>query len=307
MIALPALAWLVWRRHELLRDAWLPLIGLMVGSLPWLVSNVRHEWWSLRAPPPGGSAIDRIHNLVSSTLPTALGARLPFTLDWVGGALLGPCLYGAMLAAIGWTLVRRRTQLGPLVPVLVAFPVFYAVLPYTWLTVEPRYLVVLGPVLALALVAAGGTPRRGMAIACALAVMSAAGVALLDRRDVSAVATGGGVPVPKDIDGVLDTLERHRVRHAFADYWIAWRLVFESDERIIAVPGEGPRVRDPRRPYDPGEQGRYPPFYEESIADPRAAYVFAVGSSREPHLRPRLLAAGYRPLRAGEFVVYVRP
>ena len=39
-----------------------------------------------RHPPRGGSVVDSIHNLVAATLPTALGARVPFTLEWVGGA-----------------------------------------------------------------------------------------------------------------------------------------------------------------------------------------------------------------------------
>jgi hypothetical protein len=42
------------------------------------------------------------------------------------------------------------------------------------------------------------------------------------------------------------------------------------------------------------------------VADPNAAYVFLARSSRESRLRPRLLAAGYRPLRTAEFVVYVK-
>ena len=103
-----------------------------------------------------GRSVRRVHNLLASTLPTALGARLPFTLEWVGGAVVGACLYGALLAAIVWTLVRRRTELGPLVPILATFPLFYALSPYTWLITEPRYLVLLGPLFALVLVAAGG-------------------------------------------------------------------------------------------------------------------------------------------------------
>ena len=81
--------------------------------------------------------------------------------------------------------VRQRARLGPIVPVLVAFPVFYALSPYSWFNVEPRYLVLLGPLLALVVVAAGGTAGRGAAIACALALISAVGVALLERRDVA--------------------------------------------------------------------------------------------------------------------------
>ena len=50
-----------------------------------------------------------------------------------------------------------------------------------------------------------------------------------------------------------------------------------------------------------------PPFYRAVLADPDAAYVFLAGTEREPRLRSRLLAAGYRRLRTGDFIVYVRP
>ena len=299
VLALPAVAWLVWQRRELLRDAWLVLGAALLGALPWLVSNVRHDWWSLETPPRGGSVADSIHNLFAATLPTALGARVPFTLEWVGGAFVGALLYAVLLTMIVWTAVRRRKRLGPLVPVLAAFPVFYAASPFAWVTAEPRYLVMLGPVLALVVVAAGGTARRSVAIACALAALSAVGIALLDRRDAPA-AYSDGVAVPADIGPLLRTLEDRGVRHVLADYWIAWRIVFESDEEIIAAKGEG-RLRRGAE-----EQGRHPAFYRAAVADPNAAYVFLAGSEREPRLRARLLGAGYRPLRTGDFVVYLR-
>jgi hypothetical protein len=308
VVALPAVGWLLWRRRELLRSAWMVIAAAVVGALPWLVANVRSNWHSLDTPPRGGSLADSVHNLLASTLPTALGARLPFTLEWVGGALVGGCLYAVFLVAIAWTLVRLRTRLGPIVPVLVTFPVFYALSPYSWLNVEPRYLVLVGPLLALVVVAAGGTAGRAAAIACALAALSAVGVGLLDRREVAS-AYSDGIAVPASIDPLLRTLEAKRVRHVFADYWIAWRIVFQTGEQIIAVKSQGPlpRAGVRREPRDPGERGRYPPFYRSVSADPDAAYVFLTGTERERRLRPQLLAAGYRRLRTGDFVVYVRP
>jgi len=308
VLAVPALAWLFWRRRHMLGQAWLAGAAAIIGSLPWIVSNVRHDWFSFRVPRPESSVADRFHNLVVTTFPSALGPRLPFTLEWVGGAFVGGCLYAALLAAIVWTVVNRRTQLGPLLPVLVAFPAFYVISPYAWLITEPRYLVLLGPALALVLVAAGGTPGRSAGIACVLASLTAVGVGLLIRQDV-ALAHSDGVAVPSDLGPLLRTLEAHDVRHAYADYWIAWRVVFESREKIIAVPGRG-RVLGAasgsgRR--DPGEAGRYPPYYRAVTASPTAAYVFMAGSPREDESRRRLLAAGYRRLRTADFVVYVRP
>ncbi len=307
LLAAPALGWLVWQRRDVLRDAWLTLGAAVVGALPWLVSNATHDWYSFTSAPPGSTIWDRTHNLAVATLPTALGARLPFTLDWVGGRFVGAALYVLILAALVWTLLRQRTRLGPLLPVLVCFPAFYAISPYASLNTEPRYLVLLGPVLALLVVAAGGTPRRSAALACALAALSAIGIGQLLRSEF-AFAYPEGVAVPADIDPLLRTLEARNVRHAYADYWIAWRIVFETDERIIVVPGAGEPLEPARRSGAPdaGEQGRYPPFHQRVAASPNPAYVFLAQGNREAQARSRLLAAGYRRLQVAEFVVYLR-
>ena len=42
------------------------------------------------------------------------------------------------------------------------------------------------------------------------------------------------------------------------------------------------------------------------MVDPDAAYVFLAGGLQEARLRPLLLDAGYRRLRTGDFVVYLR-
>ena len=132
------------------------------------------DWYSLDTPPRGGSLVDSVHNLLVSTLPTALGARLPFTLEWVGGAVVGACLYA--MSFYGDRLDARspaHAARDQSCRCSSAFPVFYALSPYSWFNIEPRYLVLVGPLLALVVVAAGGTAGRSAAIACALALLSA--------------------------------------------------------------------------------------------------------------------------------------
>lgn len=307
LLALPAIGWLVWRRRESLQDAPLVLAAAVIGALPWLVANATHDWYSLGLGPGGGIPPDRLHNLAVATLPTALGARLPFTLDWLGGAVAGLVVYLGLLGVVGWALLRQRRRLGPLFAVLALFPLFYAASPYASLNTEPRYLVLLGPVLALLAAAAPGGKRGAAALACALAAFSVAGIAMLGREQV-AFAYQEGVAVPADIDPLLRTLEENGVRHAFAEYWIAWRICFESDERIIAVqPGARRFIRDGARvvPVD-GELGRYPPFYRRALADEDAAYVFLAGGNLEPTVRPLLGETRYRRLTFDGFVVYVR-
>ena len=84
------------------------------------------------------------------------------------------------------------------------------------------------------------------------------------------------------------------MRHVFAGYWIAWRIVFESDEQIIAVPAAAALLTTAaeRERRDPGEAGRYPAFYRSRGDKPAAAYVFLAGSAREHRSRRRLARRG---------------
>src|SRR5206468_3699382 len=45
-VIVPALAWLTIRRPRIWLRAWIAVPGLVLGALPWLISNLRHDWWS---------------------------------------------------------------------------------------------------------------------------------------------------------------------------------------------------------------------------------------------------------------------
>ena len=141
----------------------------MLGALPWLVANLRHDWFSFSFAPGGGTYLSRFRGFFTATLPMILDLRVPFSLDWA----LGPVLSGLLLvAALGWVAylaLRRRDRLGPLLAVTLAFPFLYAASSFTWLVEEPRYLVLLLPVLALLLSEGMRRPRVaavGLAAAC---------------------------------------------------------------------------------------------------------------------------------------------
>jgi hypothetical protein len=75
-----------------------------------------------------------------------------------------------------------------------------------------------------------------------------------------------------------------------ANYWIAYRITFESDEHVIA---------------SPSGFWRYKPYRDAVAADPRPARVFLEGSAVERRERPGLLRRGYERIRADGFAVYV--
>ena len=61
----------------------------VVGALPWLLGNLRHDWYSLHPGANEGRWTNHVHNLVVSTLPEALGLRLAWSFEWLGAAFVG--------------------------------------------------------------------------------------------------------------------------------------------------------------------------------------------------------------------------
>jgi hypothetical protein len=212
---------------------------------------------------------------------------LPYTLDWTPGRAVGIAVVVLALSAFVAVLVRRPTRLEPLLVVGVAFPFLYAASSFTFFVDEPRYLVFLAPVPAL-LVGAGlvrlGLIPAVVALGCA-GTLSAVGLVQIEHQ-----GRYSPLRVPSDIQPVLDALEAHHVDHVLANYWIAYRITFESRERIVA---------------SPSGFWRYRPYHDAVAADPRPGRVFLTGSRNEREARRSLVRDGYERLPVDGFVVYV--
>jgi hypothetical protein len=312
IVALPALGWLVWRRRSVLRGWPLVLPAAVVGALPWLLGNLRHDWYSLHPGRNEGPWSAHLHNLVVSTLPQALGLRLPWSFEWLGGAVVGYLLYAALAAGFVLLLVRRQRQprLTPLLLIVLAFPVFYFISPYTWLQSEPRYLTLVMPVFALLAASALTKPAYALAAVVFAAALSAAGLVELQRHHVAPFRTEG-VAVPADLTPALDTLRNHHIGYAFASYWIAWRITFESDLRIVGAKSSyaHPFVRHRLvYPGDPSNDlGIDPMYYREAEHHRDVAHVFVLGGDVEPRVGGLLRRTGYRRLVSGSFAIWLPP
>jgi hypothetical protein len=290
LLALPALVWLALRRPQAYRLAPYALPGLVAGASPWLAWNVRHGWNAVVPESTAGAGstyLERFGDLFAIVLPTWLGLREPYTLAWVPGRAAGVALLVLALGLLMFLCVRFRREAEPLLLALAAFPFLYAASTFTYFVDEPRYLVFLAPVPAL-LAGAGLARTTPLAAAAALALAVAASVVGLARLE----REGRYAPlrVPSDLGPVLETLERNGVRHVRANYWIAYRITFESEERVIA---------------SPDGFWRYYPYHQAVSVDPRPGRVFLSGSARGRREQPRLIEAGYRRLSVDGFVVYV--
>jgi hypothetical protein len=245
-----------------------------------------------------------------ATLPQALGLRLAWSFEWLGGPVVGYLLYAALAAGFLVLLLRRPPQLAPLLLVVVVFPVFYFVSPYTWLNTEPRYLTLVMPVFALLAAAALTKPAYVVAAVLCAAALSTAGLVELHRHDVAAFRTEG-TAVPADLSPVLATLRSNHIGYAFASYWVSWRITFESDVRIVGAKANyvHPFARNGRvHPGDPlGDLGTDARYYLEADRHRDVAHVFVRGGDLEPHARALLRRTGYRRVVSGDFAVWLPP
>ena len=124
-VALPVIGWTIWRRPRVLRHAWAAAGAVVLGALPWLVWNARHDWASLNALPGGSTYWHRIRVFVSPLLPMMAGVRVPYSQKSIlGPGALADLLFLALLALFAFGAVtafrRRRTSDASLLYVVAA-------------------------------------------------------------------------------------------------------------------------------------------------------------------------------------------
>ncbi|MDQ3757348.1 MAG: glycosyltransferase family 39 protein [Actinomycetota bacterium] len=217
----PVAVWVLLRARHLLRP--LALFGLpaaVVGAAPWVFVNLRDGLVSLTPPPlpPGaaGTYASRLDVFVDRGLPMALGLRIPWSEQWVPH---GEWLYVVVLVALIGGLAWRRAPLVVWVGLLV-FPFVHPLSPLSNYVGEGRYFVYYVPFLTLALAAA---VRHRIALALLVVVLAGSTVYAVDKIK----------PVQDDYAPLIEDLDRRGIRAAYADYWIGYRLMFESEERIV--------------------------------------------------------------------------
>jgi len=137
--------------------------------------------------------------------------------------------------------------------------------------------------------------------------LSIAGLAVMEREDRWA-PQAPDVRVPASIAPLLHTLDRLRVDRAFANYWLAYRITFATNERIVAAPsGRLALLPSGLVTEVDTETSRYPPYERLVHSRRRVAHIYLAGSSSEGADRSVLEQAGYRRLTVDRFVVYVPP
>ena len=322
-VAVGVVLWTLWRQPTWLRHVWVTALLAVVGALPSIVWNFRNDWGSFESTIENTTSYaHRLRIFVSPLLGMLLGLRTPYTQERLLPTVLTLLAYGALavLFVVGAYRARRRAA-SLLYVVAAVFPFVYATAPQTLFSSEPRYLLVLSPVVCLLVAQLATTYWRGVAVLGAALAISVATLARIQTYEEN-------VPpqppkAPRDLGPLAETLDRLDLDRVYADFWLSYRLTFETDERIVAAQSKlervavvGGRVLASRHPFS-----RYRPFERTVEAAPRRGFVFfrdslEQGADRTPGApaaaRVRQLSAlseelrehGYRRVDVGPFAVY---
>jgi hypothetical protein len=261
------------------RAAWLGVAAFLVGSLPFWLYNLTHDWATFVT---GARFQGRIAGLETARilfvelLPVVLGVRagtdqpahLPGPLAWtipvvVGGAVA--LLLGRVVMGLG-RLRRDVARAGETV-LLIGIGVTLGVIWYGGYIRVPRYLLPLMPLLALVLARAAQLTWRWTRVGTIVwvaAYLLAVGVDL--APDVTALRPERRARYARERAAdarLFDFLRAQALRETYAfDYWLAPRLTFDAGADIVVA-----------QPFN----DRYPPHTHAVDRAARPAYVVQAG------------------------------
>ncbi len=228
-----------------------------VGSAPWWVFNLQHDWAALafyvaRGDTPGyaGNGVPQgsyqglgfgLFSLFVLGLPTVIGMRFPWEPAFFA-PVIGAALVVVDLVALIRLLRRGRQALKPDARALILgmIAIFILIFLVSKFSIDPTgryFLPLLLPFgIVLGTLVDGLRPRRLLQIAVVALV-----VGYYAAGQISAARVQPGLTtqfnlethIPNDDDqALIDWLDAHHLSTGYTSYWIAFRIAFLSQERI---------------------------------------------------------------------------
>jgi hypothetical protein len=285
--AVPGLAWL---GFQLRRDLWRLVLSApfaVLGAVPWLYWNIHNNWNALV---PTSHQFDKgywgnIRVLFRHGLPVALGLNV--IERWIVPVVFPAVYVGiVVLGTIG--LVVRRSKPWLLILVAVAFPLLWGAFPISGVIGEGRYVMFILPAVVLLLMYAARHPALQVLLLVAALAVSVDGV---HRIRCCTSPPAPDVAMPRHTGPLIAALDAHHVADFESNYWIVYRVAFETNERIVGTPQSFKR---------------WPPYDRAVAADPHVTAVFVARSRQAQIYQLGLtrLGIGFKRFRAGDFVVY---
>jgi hypothetical protein len=282
-LLVPAVLWSAPALWRLGRRLGAVVLGCIVGAWPAIAFGAAHGWSNLFLPHGDGSAMARFGprfvQFFQVELPIFLDLRVEGTLSWINplvGIVTTVMVFGGFCALVVVVARGRARRCRLPVLTLLLLPLLYALNCDANYVGQGRYVLV-GMSMAALLVGVGlenggrtlarrvRWPRAEILWATALVVLALVGSVTLGREPGTLIVglNAPDVPMPANDAGARALLLRHHVDDAFADYWIAYRLTFETNESSLITPTF----------YD-----RYRPLAREVDASRDPAYLFVSSS-----------------------------
>lgn len=272
-------------------------LAFIVGGLPFWVYNLNHSFVSFKMFGGGAERWDNLVGFISSALPIILGGRRFWHTEdyFYGSASLAFLLFGILACVLIYhrrraifALVKLQRVEAPelLMVFLVATASVFVLSSFGSLYTAPRYLLPAYPVLyvlvGVSLSAIWGRSRASASI-CAFAVLF---------FNLSSYYWGGrsvpgepvvfqGERVQRDHGALLDWLYSHDYKWVRTNYWIGYRLAFETGERVKFLI------------FQPPHQVRLPEYERVGEALPLSDTPYLLTPLQSPSVERGLAALGY--------------
>jgi 4-amino-4-deoxy-L-arabinose transferase-like glycosyltransferase len=224
-------------------------LSFLLGSLPWWIANLKNGWLSLKmhelTTVPVSDLPVQFLRFFSKAVPVLFGARSSYNAtETVFGAIVALTIFVVPLVlTVVWIArtgiqteegirskeVRESRVLLLLLILIFSMHVFTSLNERTYLA-DPRFLfpiyVPFSLILGFWIVRIARTKRWPLALAAGLAVVGFHTVMFAKTEDQEHWPTTGSV-LP-----LVRALEERGLHDVYTGYWTAYRLAFESEERI---------------------------------------------------------------------------
>jgi hypothetical protein len=258
---------------------WIPRLAAMaaagvVGALPWIWTNANSRLASLSTHFDTAQRLTfgaRLEIFFNQAGPIALGLKLrnsgetvfgtPGSPNWSRELMVLLVIAAAVVVVGSLAVTITRRGRGTAIAIgVVAFPFVYAASPATWWWEDGRYVVYLGPLLAMLLAVAvdavpalldrvvglpghrsnrSQIPAIGPGVIAAVVVGSAVlATVAMGRLNHPAPrgSTAGWATPDAGLLASIKELEDDGINHGYADYWVAYNVDFLSDGRLTFTP-----------------------------------------------------------------------
>ena len=297
-------------------------IGFSIGSIPWWYFNFTQSWdalvvlsGTLDTSLTSSSPLFRISGLLLLGIPTLLGFRFPWSIDFAPWPILFMFLlfYGGVLIYIvrGIRHQDLSTKKSSLVLLGLFVLSFLLVFIGTHFGIDStgRYLLPLNLILVLSislLLAALWRLKHLLGIGLLICIIALNGFETVRAvRSVDKITTQFD-PITRfdnrSDEALIEFLLEHNETRGYTNYWVSYRLAFLSDETIIF---------SPRLPYNEDlsyttADNRYPIYDEIVTNSPEVAYITSKHPQLDQNIRQRLIFLGvsFFEIQIGDYHIF---